>query len=57
MREHKTLISHDSVPCARLCVMITGADPKQEASTERLNTGSQCNRGVCEGVFVIIKSG
>lgn len=57
MREHKRLISHDSLPYTRLCVMITGADPKQEASIERLNTGSQCNRGVCGGVFVIIESG
>ena len=47
MREHESLISHDRLPHAQLCVMITGADPKQEASTEGLNTGSQCNRGVC----------
>lgn len=46
MREHESLISHDRLPCAQLCVIITGADPKQEASTERLNTGSQCN-SVC----------
>lgn len=45
--EHESLISHDRLPRAQLCVMITGADPKQEASTEGLNTGSQCNRGVC----------
>lgn len=57
MRNHKTLNSHDSLPYARLCVMITGADPKQEAGIERLNTGSRCNRGVCEGIFVIIESG
>lgn len=47
MREHGSLISHDRLPYAQLCVMITGADPKQEASTKGLNTGSQCNRGVC----------
>lgn len=46
-REHESLISHDRLPCAQLCVMITGADPKQEASTEGLNTGSQCTTGVC----------
>lgn len=47
MRAHESLISHDRLPCAQLCVMITGTDPKQEASTEGLNTGSPCNRGVC----------
>lgn len=47
MRAHESLISHDRLPCAQLCVMITGADPKQEASEEGLNTGSRCNRGVC----------
>lgn len=47
MRAHESLISHDRLPCAQLCVMITGADPKQEANTEGLNTGSPCNRGVC----------
>lgn len=57
LRKHETLNSHDSLPYARLCVMITGADPKQEASIERLNTGSQCNRGVRGGIFVIIESG
>lgn len=46
MSEHENLISHDRLPYAQLGVMITGADPKQETSTEGLNTGSQCNRGV-----------
>lgn len=46
VRERESLISHDRLHCAPLCVMITGADPKQEASTEGLNTGSRCNRGM-----------
>lgn len=46
MRAHESLISHDRLPCAQLCVMITGADLKQETSTEGLNTGSSCNTGV-----------
>lgn len=50
--EHENLISHDRLPYAQLGVMITGADPKQETSTEGLNTGSQCNRGVHECVHV-----
>lgn len=47
MREQESLISHDRLPRAQLCVMITGADPKQEASMEGLNTGSRCNKGMC----------
>lgn len=46
MRTHESLISHDRLPCAQLCVMITGADPKQEASMQGLNTGSWAT-GVC----------
>lgn len=56
MRKNKSLNSHDSLSYLRLCVMITGADPKQEASIKRLNTGTSA-AGVCvDGVFVIIES-